>query len=65
MPMNEQKRIKRIGRKIVTINAADMWRYKSWCAYDYDLGATSSPYGWGETEREAVDDLMEQLEEME
>lgn len=52
-------------RKIVTICAADMWRYKSWCAYDDGLGADDSPYGYGETEREAVDDLMAQLEEME
>lgn len=34
-----------------------------WRAYDDALGADTSPYGMGETEQEAIDDLMAQLED--
>ena len=33
-----------------------------WCAYDDDLGADCSPVGYGATEQEAIDDLMEQID---
>ena len=36
-----------------------------WRAYDDDLGADCSPYGHGDTEAEAIDDLMEKLEDRE
>ena len=36
-----------------------------WIAYDDRLGADTSPYGQGETEADAISDLMDQLEEME
>ena len=36
-----------------------------WTAYDDRLGADASPYGYGATEAEAVDDLKRQLEELE
>jgi hypothetical protein len=36
-----------------------------WEAWDDDLGADSSPYGYGPTEAEAIADLERQLEEME
>lgn len=35
-----------------------------WRAWDDDLGADTSPYGQGATEQEAIDDLVEQLEDM-
>jgi hypothetical protein len=35
-----------------------------WTAYDDRLGADGSPYGMGTTEQEAVDDLLENLEDM-
>jgi hypothetical protein len=35
-----------------------------WRAWDDNLGADNSPYGQGATEQEAVDDLLEQLEDM-
>ena len=35
-----------------------------WIAYDDNLGADTSPYGMGQTEAEAVDDLKQQLEDM-
>jgi hypothetical protein len=34
-----------------------------WRAWDDDLGADASPYGQGETEAEAIADLMAQLED--
>jgi hypothetical protein len=34
-----------------------------WCAYFDDVGADCSIYGWGETEREAINNLIEQYEE--
>ena len=34
-----------------------------WAAYDDRLGADCSPYGYGSTEQEAIDDLIEQLED--
>lgn len=37
--------------------------YQVWQAWDDRRGADSSPYGTGATEREAVEDLMWQLEE--
>lgn len=33
-----------------------------WCAYIDDYGADDSPYGYGETEREAICELLENLE---
>ena len=36
-----------------------------WIAYDDNLGADSSPYGYGATEHDAIDDLLTQLEDME
>jgi hypothetical protein len=30
-----------------------------WCAWFDDLGADDSPYGYGRTEEEAVEDLLE------
>ena len=36
-----------------------------WLAWSDNLGADASPYGQGETEAEAVADLMAQLEDME
>ena len=36
-----------------------------WSAHDDRMGADASPYGYGRTEAEAVDDLKRQLEEME
>jgi hypothetical protein len=35
-----------------------------WHAWDDNLGADSSPYGQGATEQEAIDDLLDQLEDM-
>ena len=34
-------------------------RSNDWCAYFDELGADCSPYGWGATEQEAIDDLLE------
>lgn len=34
-----------------------------WRAYDDAMGADTSPYGMGETEQEAIDDLVAQLED--
>ena len=36
-----------------------------WTAHDDRLGADASPYGYGATEAEAIEDLKRQLEEME
>ena len=36
-----------------------------WVAWSDSLGADASPYGYGQTEREAIEDLKNQLEEME
>ena len=36
-----------------------------WVAWSDTLGADASPYGRGDTMQEAIDDLMDQLEEME
>ena len=36
-----------------------------WRAYDDDLGADCSPYGVGDTEAEAIEDLREKLESLE
>ena len=33
-----------------------------WVAYLDDLGADTSPYGYGATEREAINELIEILE---
>lgn len=35
-----------------------------WLAWDDRLGADTSPYGQGATEDEAIEDLMEKLEDM-
>ena len=34
-----------------------------WIAWDDRLGADCSPYGYGRTEQESIDDLTEQLED--
>jgi len=34
-----------------------------WSAWDDDLGADTSPIGRGETEQDAIADLLEQIEE--
>ena len=34
-----------------------------WIAYDDNLGADCSPYGQGATEKEAVADLLDQMED--
>ena len=34
-----------------------------WCAWDDDLGADASPYGWGATEAEAIAELEQLLED--
>ena len=34
-----------------------------WIAYDDRLGADDSPYGTGDTEQAAIDDLLAQLED--
>lgn len=39
------------------------WRNFDWCAYFDDLGADASPHGWGETQDEAIDDLLERANE--
>jgi hypothetical protein len=36
-----------------------------WIAYSDDLGADASPYGQGQTEQEAIEDLTAQLEDAE
>ena len=36
-----------------------------WMAWDDRLGADTSPIGRGETEQDAIDDLMAQLEDAE
>ncbi len=36
-----------------------------WRAWSDTLGADASPYGMGDTEAEAIEDLKAQLEEME
>jgi hypothetical protein len=41
------------------------FRGHDWCAYDDRLGEDASPYGWGETEDEAIADLLEQMEDAE
>lgn len=35
-------------------------RSHDWCAWFDDVGADASPYGWGATKQEAIDDLREQ-----
>lgn len=37
-------------------------RQFDWCAYDYDTLDENSIMGYGETEAEAIADLMEHLE---
>jgi len=37
-------------------------RSNDWCAYFDELGADCSPHGWGATEQEAIDDLLERAE---
>jgi len=39
------------------------YRSMDWVAYDDRLGADCSPYGYGETEAEAVRDLIKRLAE--
>ena len=39
--------------------------FVGWRAHCDDLGADTSPYGYGPTEAEAIDDLQRQLDEME
>ncbi|WP_164749177.1 hypothetical protein [Mesorhizobium sp. M1A.F.Ca.IN.020.04.1.1] len=34
-----------------------------WCAWFDDLGADCSPYGYGRTEEEAIEDLLENFGE--
>jgi hypothetical protein len=52
------------GYTIITVNVCPPipFRGVDWAAYIDEWGADSSPYGRGETEREAVCDLLEQLE---
>lgn len=38
-------------------------RSHDWCAYWDDLGADCSPYGWGRTEEEAKQDLIDNTED--
>lgn len=38
---------------------------QQWCTWDDTLGEDSSPYGWGNTQEEAADDLLWQLEDQE
>lgn len=53
------------GLTIVAINDPPPipGRHLTWAAWLDGLGADASPYGWGETEQEAIDDLMERLRE--
>lgn len=52
--------IETIGRKIVTSNVYPPIPYRSmdWCAY-FDGDEESGIRGWGATETEAIDDLLE------
>lgn len=45
--------------KTVHINPPIPVRSFDWCAYDAD-GDESGPYGWGRTERDAIQDLRDQ-----
>lgn len=36
-------------------------RSHDWCAYDSEADPELGPYGWGETEQGAIDDLKDQL----
>ena len=38
-------------------------RSHDWCAYWDDLGADCSPYGWGRTEAEAFQNLLDNTED--
>ena len=38
-------------------------RTNDWCAWYDDLGEDGSPYGWGATEAEAINDLKTNHEE--
>ncbi len=53
------------GLTIVTVNECPPIpsRDHDWCAYLDGLGADASPYGWGRTEQDAIDALMERLSE--
>jgi len=55
------------GLKIATsyANPPIPTRSFDWVAYVDSWGADESPYGYGETEREAIAELLETLEEME
>lgn len=48
-------------RKIITSHVYPPIPIRShdWCAYFDDLGADCSPYGWGRTEAEAKQDLLD------
>jgi hypothetical protein len=35
------------------------WRNFDWAAWWDDLGADDSPYGYGATEQDAIDDLLD------
>ena len=52
--------------KIVTVNVFPPIPIRTcdWCAYDDDTyDGPGSRVGWGETEQEAIDNLLEQYEE--
>ena len=53
-------------RKIVTSNTCPPipWRNFDWCAYrDGDEDNEFAPRGWGATEQDAIDDLMDMEED--
>jgi hypothetical protein len=54
-----------VERKIITSHVYPPipTRTMDWCAYFDDLGADCSPYGWGRTEAEARQTLIDNTEE--
>jgi hypothetical protein len=52
------------GRRVVTRHMqTTIPPWDHWIAYDDDMGADTSPIGAGKTEAEAIDDLMQRLED--
>lgn len=49
------------SRKIVTVrNRSAYWAKLEWCAY-FDGEEELGGYGYGETEQQAIDDLLEDM----
>lgn len=50
---------------VVYVNPPIPSRNNDYCAYIDDLGADSSPYGWGKTPTEAMMELVDAIDDLE